>query len=227
MQVTDAMVAKALEAYDAAVPEDHGASANGMEAALTAALAEMWRRVPGWDGYEVNADGDVRSIDRTIIGKDGVPKIYRGKYLTSKKNEFGYLTVHLREPGRDCPAMRVHRLVAMAFIPNPDGKPNINHIDCDPTNNCVSNLEWCTQEENMQHMHKLGRGRSRKGQRPTTAKLTSEQVLALRHKFATGQCTRKSLSDEYGVCKSAIDRIVTRRTYGHIPDSLPAPPMGK
>ena len=53
--------------------------------------------------------------------------------------------------------INVHRLVALAYIPNPDSKPAINHIDADPLNNHVSNLEWCTIRENNQHTIRLGR----------------------------------------------------------------------
>lgn len=52
---------------------------------------------------------------------------------------------------------RVHRAVAMAYCPNPEGKEQVNHIDCDKANNCADNLEWVTREENMQHAYEMGR----------------------------------------------------------------------
>ena len=103
-------------------------------------MTELWKDVKGYEGlYQVSNFGNVRSLR------------YRNKYethnLTPKCNNCGRLWVELTpRKGRKC--MLVHRLVAEAFIPNPFGLPQINHIDENPKNNAVSNLEWCTGEEN-------------------------------------------------------------------------------
>lgn len=67
------------------------------------------------------------------------------------------MKVNLYNSEGKCKKKYVHRLVAEAFIPNPENKPNINHIDCDMKNNSVENLEWCTQSENILYCSKLGR----------------------------------------------------------------------
>lgn len=77
--------------------------------------------------------------------------------LRSYPNENGYLKVNLYDAFGHCKKKYVHRLVAEAFLPNPENKPNVNHIDCDVKNNSVENLEWCTQSENIRHAVKLGR----------------------------------------------------------------------
>ena len=67
------------------------------------------------------------------------------------------MKVNLYDSSGVCHKKYVHRLVAEAFIPNPENKPNVNHIDCNVKNNDVSNLEWCTQSENILHCSRLGR----------------------------------------------------------------------
>lgn len=215
MQVSDEMVRVACDAYNEKCDGAYyGAAVNPMRSALTAALNAMWRPVPDWDGYEVSIDGQVRSVDRYVIGKDGVAKLYRGRVLSQKRNECKYLTVHLRAPGRNNPAMRVHRLVASAFIPNPDNKPNVNHIDCDVENNSVPNLEWCTQEENLTHMTRLGRRASaQKGKRPATALLSDMQVIEMRRQYNTGEWSLSQLAGRYKISKRAVGRVVSGETY--------------
>lgn len=81
----------------------------------------------------------------------------RKRELKQYQNTSGYLKVNLYDSNGVCHKKHVHRLVAKAFIANPENKPNVNHVDCDVKNNDVKNLEWCTQSENILHAIKLGR----------------------------------------------------------------------
>lgn len=92
---------------------------------------EEWKRINEY--FEVSTYGNVRDI--------------YGKYRLLTKARNGYLVVNLNELG----VVSVHRLVASAFIPNPDNKRTVNHIDGDKTNNYVNNLEWATYSENNLH----------------------------------------------------------------------------
>ena len=76
--------------------------------------------------------------------------------LLSQRTQQGYKHVTLALGNKKVKSCRVHRLVAIAFIDNPKNKPYVNHIDCDRSNNKVSNLEWCTRRENVLHSYKLG-----------------------------------------------------------------------
>jgi len=106
-------------------------------------LSEVeWRPVVGYEGiYEVSNTGLVR----TVAGKELKPYLHKQGYLRIKLTSGGTRKSFL-----------IHRLVAEAFIPNEHELPTINHKDGDPSNNDVSNLEWCTQKENVAHAVETG-----------------------------------------------------------------------
>lgn len=118
---------------------------------------EVWKPVVGYEGfYEVSNMGRVRSVTHTDNGRWGV-RLYKGVVLKqsnrtagSKNSPFYYKGVSLHKNGVS-KNMNVHRLVAEAFIPNPHNFPIVNHIDENPSNNRVENLEWCTQKHNQNH----------------------------------------------------------------------------
>ncbi len=105
-------------------------------------MSEVWKPIKGYEGiYEVSSLGRVRSLARLRIDRMGRRKPIPEKMLKMHDRK-GYDSVTLQDMGRKA-IMSVHRLVAMAFIPNPDNLPVINHRDENPKNNQVSNLEWC------------------------------------------------------------------------------------
>ena len=106
-------------------------------------IEEIWRPVVGYEGlYEVSNIGRVRSLDRFYY------RLHKGKVLSPTKDRYGYLTVTLNCNGKS-KTIKIHRLVAQAFLPNPDNLPQVNHKDEDKTNNNVDNLEWCTAKYNV------------------------------------------------------------------------------
>ena len=121
-----------------------------------AILTEEWRDVKGYEGnYMVSNLGRVKSL----VGWNGNKYTKRDKILNPYKQKVGQeycrLVVKLCKNGKKKDG-KVHRLVADAFIPNPENKPNINHKDGNPLNNIASNLEWCTQRENIIHSYEIG-----------------------------------------------------------------------
>ena len=114
----------------------------------------MWKPIENYNSlYEVNEKGEVRSLYHWNGHK--YEKRKKPYILKQSNTTTGYKKVELVKDGKR-KSLKVHRLVAIAFIPNPMNKPYINHIDGNPINNCVENLEWCTQHENVVHAYKIG-----------------------------------------------------------------------
>jgi hypothetical protein len=112
---------------------------------------ERFKPIEGYEGrYFISVDGEVYSTP-----KDGKPaKLLKQEVLT--RSSTNYRRVTLSKNGK-VKRFQVHRLVANAFIPNPDNKPFVNHIDNNGENNTITNLEWCTHSENMLHAQVQGR----------------------------------------------------------------------
>ena len=104
---------------------------------------EIWKAVIGYESYyEVSSFGRVKRIKSK---NRPIEKIRKIQY---KKNGYAVIMISIAQKFK---LAHIHRLVAMAFIPNPDNKPQVNHKDMDKTNNHLENLEWCTHQENMAH----------------------------------------------------------------------------
>jgi len=174
--------------------------------------AETWRNVRGYEGYyEVSSDGRVRSLCRLSRTKGGCFRFVSGKILSPYKDRYGYLMVSLFVHGKRKIHL-VHRLVGLSFLKNMDNKPQINHIDGDKSNNCVSNLEWSTAKENIQHALKCGLSNNNSGPK----KLTKEKVDTIRSMYKSGKYYQKDLAKIFNVVPSNINQIVNRKTWKDI-----------
>ena len=116
-------------------------------------MQEIWKDIIGYENlYQVSNLGNVKSL---CFGARNKRKSNITRLLKTNSNNFGYLKVELYKDGKS-KIKYVHRLVAEAFIPNPDQKPQVNHIDGNKANNTLSNLEWVTSSENLSHACKTG-----------------------------------------------------------------------
>lgn len=120
-------------------------------------MQEMWKPIPGYEGlYEASTAGRVRSLSRSIRHARGGLRRVEGKILVPWFGKTtGYFYVTICKEGTRL-KQSVHRLVAFCFVPNPEGKREVNHKDGIKTNNQADNLEWVTPAENIKHSYACG-----------------------------------------------------------------------
>ena len=117
-------------------------------------MQEVWKDISGYEGvYQVSNLGRVKSMRKwsSVQGR----YCQREKILKQYQSKTGYLQINLKSEGTRKLGL-IHRLVAQAFIPNPDNKREVNHINGNKTDNRVENLEWCTSQYNTVHAYKTG-----------------------------------------------------------------------
>lgn len=120
---------------------------------------EIWKSHPDIPGIEVSTLGRVRTLDR-VTSSEKRTRFQKGRILKQSYNGNGYLKVNIPINGKQA-TKRVNRLVAQTFIHNIDNLPQVNHRDCNRTNNHVENLEWCDNLYNVQYREKYGKTQSK------------------------------------------------------------------
>ena len=163
---------------------------------------ELWKDIQGYEGlYMVSNQGRVKSI--------------RGNRVLKKRLTYdGYVKVTLTVDYKAVDK-RVHRLVAEAFVPNPNELETINHIDGNKENNDASNLEWCDRHEQMQHAYSLGLKKPLAGVKNPIAKLTEDDIRYIRanYKRQSREFGTVALGRKFGVDNSIIGKIVRGISY--------------
>ena len=157
------------------------------------------------NGYEVSNIGNVRSIDR-VIKTARYPMNLKGRILRPAIDKKGYKRVAIMVDGKLI-TLKVHRIVAKAFIDNLNNKPQVNHIDGIKTNNHVSNLEWMNNSENVQHAFDNGLMKAKRLHESHRSKQTKEGIERMCFLRSLGM-SYQSIAKEVGVSKSVAIRNI-------------------
>jgi hypothetical protein len=174
---------------------------------------EQWRPVVGFEGlYEVSDHGRVRSLDRTVPHRGRSPTRRQGRVLCLSSDVAGYPQAQLSNGGV-CRKIYIHRLVIEAFVgPRPPGL-EVRHLDGNKRNNTPANLAYGTHAENVadQFVH----GTAVFGEKSPSAKLTENEVRAIRQACAAGE-SQRTIARRYGVDQTMVSRILLRKAWRHV-----------
>lgn len=167
---------------------------------------EIWKPIEELNGrYEVSNLGRIRSVDRIIYDAIGRKRKWKGSIIAASYCSNGYTKFCPSYKGK-APNQMIHRIVGKAFLPNPKGKPTINHKNGKRDDNRVDNLEWATYSEN--HIDKYQR--SGKGH-----KLTIENIISIRGLLAAN-VNPKIIANQFNVKYGTIYRIKNKKSWHHV-----------
>ena len=167
-------------------------------------MIEIWKKIKGYEkSYQISNLGRVKSTTR---------KYRDGKILKLKNHKKGYKEISLCLYGiKKC--FKVHRLVALTFIPNPDNKLQVNHLNCIKDDNCVENLEWATGLENIRHALDNNLICGLEGELNGKSKIKNKDAEIIRFLYSNKIFNQIELAAKYKIHQTAISRIVLNKTY--------------
>lgn len=182
---------------------------------------EIWKPIIGYELlYEVSNFGRIKYPNKSIVRRrknssEKTSQFRKEKFSVGYTNKKGYLNIKLQD-GSSLKSVRVHRLVAIHFIPNPLNLPQVNHKDTNKKNNRVDNLEWCDNSHNIKHAYAHGL-LSRKGERQNTCKIKEADVLEVREFYSQNpKALRKIYAEKLNITQTTICNIIHRKIWKHI-----------
>jgi predicted XRE-type DNA-binding protein len=161
----------------------------------------MFKTLKEDERFEISQLGIVRGIKKKNI---------KSQYIGST----GYYFVSISKNNRSRP-FRVHRLLASAFIPNPNNYPEVNHKDGCKTNNSLENLEWVTHRQNMEHAFDTGLANNT-GEKNGQSKLSASQVDEIKKHLLRGHLSQYKIAEMFGVSRSCVLGIKLGRLWKHV-----------
>lgn len=189
---------------------------------MTRSLAQNkdleWFDFPGYeDRFEITRCGIVRSKFRRVNSPVAGGSRRIGGKIRKHLMGTGYPDINTVINGKQ-KTLLIHRAIATLFVPNPEGKPCVNHIDGDKTNFDPENLEWCTHKENIRHAFRTGLNKypkTGKGEDSPSAKLNDDAIRDIRKRLARGK-SHASIADRYEVAPGTISFIAKGETWSHV-----------
>ena len=155
---------------------------------------EIWKDIEGLNGeYQISNKGNIK---------------HNKKILKSHNDKNGYLIINLYY-NKKFHCFKIHRLVAQAFVPNPNSLPQVNHIDCNKQNNCVENLEWCSLQDNISHAVKNGLLKNR----DYSARYKKVNQYDLNGNFIKTWNSIKEAGIVLGICPSTITKVCKKKMH--------------
>ena len=170
---------------------------------------EIWKDIIGYEGlYQISNFGQLKSLSRKSNGEFG-------KIRKPENNGRGYLSISLSKNSKS-KHFYIHRLVAKAFISNPQDKPEVNHKQGIKFDNIAIGLEWVTKKENIEHAVKIGLYKigNREGENNNNAKLTD--VKAKKIYYYSQLHSVKETYEKFNTTKNTVNQIKHKRTWKHL-----------
>lgn len=173
---------------------------------------EVWKSVKGWESnYQVSNHGRLKIVNRGYY-KDG--SIKPDKIMKQTLNSNGYIKVMFENNGSQ-KCLRVHRLICEAFIPNPENKTYVNHINGIKHDNRIENLEWCTSTENQLHAIKTGLKEVYVGENAPNSKLKNDDIPII-FKLREDGYTLKEIGKRFNVSHNTVSLICRCKMWSKI-----------
>ena len=170
----------------------------------------VWKDIKDYEGlYQINELGEIKRLPyiQSHPYRIGYNMNFKGGILKQSFDRDGYKLITIWKNNKS-KTYRVHRLVTQAFIPNPNNKPEVNHINGIKDDNRVENLEWSTSKENINHSIQV-LNKVRNGNLNSNSKLTEKDIICIRK----DNRIHKTIAIEYGVARTTITGIKNNRTW--------------
>lgn len=182
---------------------------------------EKWKDVVLFEGfYMISTLGRLRNFSKEIFCSKNNSYSFFGAKILKKGISFHGYHQHVLTKNKVNSTKKIHRMVAEAFIPNPENKPCVNHINGIKSDNRVENLEWCNHSENALHAHKLGLIKVPKGEKRGNSKLTENKVIAIRRLYRINPMVNQSgLSRKLGVSITIIHLVIKGKTWKYLKET--------
>lgn len=181
-------------------------------------MQEVWKSIDGFEGlYEISNLGRVKTCQHVIMRKRGRAYPVPERIIKGSCDTKGYYQVELKKDGKRNIRF-IHRLVAEAFIENPEGKKQVNHKDGDKTNNMAENLEWVTCLENIRHAWEHGLNKPIKGENHGNHVLTEDAVRYIRKNYIPRdkEFGLTALAKRFGVTTYPVYNVLRGKGWKHV-----------